>query len=316
MAIKEIPTNFRVYYTAMRAAIKPKYEGTVVKYENLLKEEKALHSEVILRRDDYLKNYKFDFKDYPEILNNEYQDGTFYDHAKGLFLNKKDNYKATSSLYRLYKLARLQKELYTLKHQLHIWEVMLDLKLNQYRDILENYYNEVIKKLIIDGYGYVFGEGIGWTCINRCKIVQGKRKMLDFKATNKNKEKLLAEGKRLWNKEEANYAAKLGLPYYGVDYRVYKDDEYCYEFPLIHNRTNAGEKLRLEITDSHRGVAGKTEEQILEECNYDKAKICELKLNPRNKLYLCLKADNILYLNFIRNEGQQTYHTPKANRKN
>ena len=47
MAIKEIPTNFRVYYTAMRKATKPKYEEGVEKYENLLKEEKALYDEVV-----------------------------------------------------------------------------------------------------------------------------------------------------------------------------------------------------------------------------------------------------------------------------
>ena len=47
MAIKEIPTNFRVYYTAMRKAIRPKYEEGVEQYESLLKEEKALYDEVI-----------------------------------------------------------------------------------------------------------------------------------------------------------------------------------------------------------------------------------------------------------------------------
>lgn len=316
MAIKEIPTNFRVYYTAMRKATKPKYEEGVEKYENLLKEEKALYEEVVKFKKQYLDIYKFNFDDYSEIVDNEYKDGTFYDHAKGLFLNKKDNYKATSSLYRLYKLARLQKDVYKLKKQIHTWEVMLDLSLNQYRDVLENYYNEVVKKLIIDGYGYVFENPIGWICINRCKVIQGARRKLNYKATKENKAKLLAEGKRLWNKDEAEYAAKVGLDYDGVDYRVYIDEEYCYEFPLINCRVNKGEKLRLEINTSHRGIAGKTEEEILKECNYDKAKICELKLNPRNKLYLCLKVDKLLYLNFIRNEGQQTYHTTKAGRKN
>ena len=35
MAIKEIPTNFRVYYISMRDAIRPKYENAVDEYLDL-----------------------------------------------------------------------------------------------------------------------------------------------------------------------------------------------------------------------------------------------------------------------------------------
>ena len=316
MAIKEIPTNFRTYYKTMRNSIKPKYEEAVEKYEKLLIEEKALHSEVLNNIDNYKNVYKVNLNEYSEFINNSYDDGLFYDHAKSIFVNKKNNYKATSALYRLYNLAKQQKEIHTLKHQIDIWEKMLDLTLNEYKDILEVFYNEVHKKLIIDGYGYVFENPIGWMCINRCKVVAGKRKMLDYKATKENKEKLISEGKRLWNKEEANYANQVGVDYKGVDYRVFKDEEYCYEFSLINCRALPGEKVKFKITDSHRAILGKTDDEVLAECNNDLNKICDLRINLRRKLYMCLKADNILYLNFIRNEAQQSAHTPKANRKN
>lgn len=316
MGIKETPTNFRTYYKTMHNSIRPKYEKEVYNYEKLLIEEKALHSEVMGFADNYKKTYGFDFKEYPELINNEYADGVFYDHAKGLFINKKNNYKATSSLYKLYKLAKQQKELYNMKHQIHIWEQMLDLTLDQYKQVLESFYTEVHKKLIIDGVGYVFENPIGWICINRCKIVQGKRKMLDFQATKRNKERLLAEGKRLWNKEEAEYAASIGAEYKGVDYRIYKNEEFCYEIPLINCRVTKGEKLRLEPTARRHYTLGKTDDGMIAECNNDLNKICELPLDIPRKLKLCLKTDNILYLNFIRNEAQQSAHTPKANRKN
>ena len=48
MSIKEIPTNFRVYYKEMCDAIRPKYEKAVDDYEKLLIEEKALFSGVYL----------------------------------------------------------------------------------------------------------------------------------------------------------------------------------------------------------------------------------------------------------------------------
>ena len=193
---------------------------------------------------------------------------------------------------------------------------MLDLSLNQYQEVLQSFYTEVHKKLIIDGVGYVFESPIGWICINRCKIVQGKRRLLDFKATKDNKEKLLAEGKRLWNKDEADYAKVVGADYDGVDYRVFLNKDVCYEMPLINCRLNSGEKYRLTPTFARRHIKGKTNADLIAECNNDINKICELPIDIMLKLKLCLETDNILYLNFIRNEAQQSAHTPKANRKN
>lgn len=316
MAIKEIPTNFRVYYKTMHDSIRPKYEEAVANYEKLLVEEKAIHSELIGLADYYNSVYKFNFSDYPELIDNNYIDGTFYDHAKGLFINKKNNYKATSPLYKLYKVAMKQKELHNLKHQLDIWERMLDLTLDEYKQVLQTFYNEVHKKLIIDGYGYVLENPMGWICINRCKIVKGRRKMLDFQATKANKARLLAEGKRLWNKEEAMYAASVGIEYKGVDYRVYKDNEVCYEIPLINCRVLKGEKIKFEPTARRGYTIGKTDDSMIADCNNDLNKICELPIDIPRKLKLCIKTNDILYLNFIRNEAQQSAHTPKANRKN
>ena len=316
MGIKETPTNFRTYYKTMRDSIRPKYEEAIDKYEKDILEVKALHSELMQFAKEYKSKYKFDFTKYPELMNNTYIDGKFYNDAKGLFINKKDNYTATTSLYKLYNFARKQKNLYELQHQIHILEQMLDITLNQYKDILEAFYNEVHKKLIIDGYGYVLENPMGWICINRCKIVQGRRKMLDFQATKANKARLLAEGKRLWNKEEAMYAASVGIEYKGVDYRVYKDNEVCYEIPLINCRVLKGEKIKFEPTARRRYTIGKTDNSMIADCNYDLNKICELPLDIPRKLKLCIKTNDILYLNFIRNESQQSVKTPKANRKN
>ena len=316
MAIKEIPTNFRVYYKSMKDTIRPKYEKAVDDYEKGLVDEKAFYDDIKLRIQFYKDTYKFDLMSYKEFVDNIYINGEFFDAAKSLFLNKKKNYLATNLAYTIYKLARKQKDLYNIKHQIDIWESMLDLTLDQYQKILQAFYNEVHKKLIIDGYGYVFENPIGWICINRCKIVEGKRKHLDYNATKLNKQKLIAEGKRLWNKEEAEYAKSIGADYNGVDYRVYLNDEVCYEIPLINCRLNTGEKYRLTPTFARRHVKGKTNEQLIAECNNDLNKICELPIDIKLKLNLCLQTDNILYLNFIRNEAQQSAHTPKANRKN
>ena len=314
MGIKETPTNFRTYYKTMRDSIRPKYEKAVEEYDKLSVEETNLYKEVFSKKEIYNVDYKFNLDDYEEFTKNEYIDGTFYNHAKGLFVNKKNNYTATTILYKLYKLAREQKELHEQHHNIINYEQMLDLSLSEYSQILEAFYIEVHKKMILEGYGYVMENPLGWICINRCKI-KTKRKVLDFAATKENKKKLLAEGKRLWNKDEADYARTIGVEYNGVDYRVYLNEDYCYEFALINCRVTKGEKCRFEPCARRKNVKGRTNAQIIADCDNDVNKICELPLDIRRKLYLCLESDNILYLNFIRNEAQQSYHTPKANRE-
>ena len=316
MAIKEIPTNFRVYYKTMRERVKPQYEKAVEEYEALLIEEKALYSEIKSKLDVYKNTYKFDCMEYEEFVNNSYSSGEFYNHAKGLFINKKNNYKTTTVLYNLYKLARKQKELHDNKIQIDQWEQMLGLTLDEYQRVLETFYNEVIRQMIVEGKGYVMEQPLGWICINRCKVIEGKRKLLDFKKTKDKKAQLFAEGKRLWNKEEAEYAQRVGIEYKGEDYRVFKNEEYIYEFALINCHALKEDKVDFNVVLSHRSLIGKTEEDCIKECNGDLNKICSLKAGPSKKLSMCLKANNILYLNFIRNEAQQSIKTPKANRKN
>ena len=314
MGIKEVSVSYRSYFKTMRASVRPKYEEAVALYEKKLLEEKELYNDVKLRLEIYKSTYKINLMDYDEFTENSYKTGIFYDACKTLFINRKKNYIATSPSYTLYKLSRLQKEVYDLKHKIDIYEKMLDVTMEQYRSILEAFYTEVHKHMIINGEGYVFEEPLGWVCINRCKIVKGRNKKLDFKATKENKEKLIAEGKRLWNKEEAEYAASIGADYNGVDYRIYLDAEYVYEFPVIGCRLTR-DSYRFYIPQSSRHSREHTEEEFIELCNKDKEKICELNTDLKYKLKLCLKVDDLLYLNFIRNEAQQSAHTPKANRK-
>ena len=313
MGIKEVSISYRSYFKTMRNSIRPKYEEAISLYEKKLAEEKEFYNAVKSRLEIYKSSYKINLMDYNEFVENSYKTGIFYDTCKTLFINRKKNYVATSPSYTLYKLARLQKELHELKHQIAVWEKMLDLTMEEYRRVLKAFYDEVHKKMIIDGCGYAFEQPLGWVCINRCKVITNRKK-LDFQGTKRNKEKLLAEGKRLWNKEEAEYAASIGADYNGVDYRVYLNAEYVYEFPIIGCRLTR-DSYRFYIPQSSRHSREHTEEEFIELCNKDKEKICELNTDLKYKLKLCLKVDDLLYLNFIRNEAQQSAHTKKTNRK-
>jgi hypothetical protein len=191
---------------------------------------------------------------------------------------------------------------------------MLNLNGKEYNDICRVFYNEVARRLILYGEGYALEGNLGWLCINRCKLVNARPK-LDFAKTKQRKQELLNEGKRLWNKEEKEWCDANGLDYDGVDYRVYKKDEYCYEIPLIECTITNGKSYRFEHTD-YRGapVRGKSNNDLAKECA-TLEDVFKLPLDIKAKLSICELKDKTLYLNFIRNENQKPLIYREANRK-
>ena len=315
MAIKQVPVMVKTYYKTMIESTRKKHSEVSDKYEKLLVEVRALHEDVKSKMDIYESKYNIPFYKYKEYIENKYIDGQFYTDAKSKFISKKTSDEHKHIVYKFYKLARVQKDVHELKAQIDLYDKMLDLSIADYQRIMRIFYNEVHKQMIINGYGYMFENPMGWICINRCKIVPRGRGLIDFQATKKNKERLLSEGKRLWNKKEAEYARSLGLEYNGVDYRVFKNDEYTYEIPLIGCRVKNDGNNKFKTTEERNYLKTHTEQDLLEACNNDPVKVCEFNIDIREKLKLCLKLNDILYLNFIRNEAQQSAHTAKINRK-
>lgn len=316
MGIKETPTNIKVYYYSMKDAITLKHKEAVDTFHSLSNTMSTTYKELTSCIDVYKTNFKVNLNDYPEFVEDVYKDGTFLKVAKGMFINRSNNYKLVSDLYTLYNYAKQQKEKYELGLKIELYERMLQLPLKEYTEILRTYMTEVHKKLILDGYGYAFGENIGWICVNRC-LIKKHRPKLDFTATKKKKEELIAAGKRIYNKEEADWCKRNGLTYNGKDYRVFIDKEYCYEIPLLNCKLPNGTKYKLDIADyRHSSLRGRSNETLIQDCNNDTNKICELQVDLKTKLTMCDLTDKILYTKFIRNEAQQPSTTPKTCRKN
>ena len=314
MGIKETPTNFRVYYSSMKDYYTNEREKTQKLVNELKDEIDSLYVRIDSKSEMYKETFKVNLYHYEEFRNNEYIDGTFLKDTKGLFLNKKDNYKLVSDLFDLYNLANKQKQLSEAKHTISLCDRCLNLSIKQYCNILKTYYNEVHKRMILNGEGYDFGNNVGWICINRCHIDRQKP-MLDYKATKEKRKQLTEQGVRIYNREDKEWCERNGIQYDAVDARVYRNDEYCYEIPLISCRITDGSKFKLEITD-YRGtdLRGMTNQDIIDAANSDVNKICELNLDVKTKLNLCNKIDKTLYLNFIRNENQKPINATKASR--
>lgn len=314
MAIKEVPTNFRVYYKLFIEDNKQKLENTLKQKEDLEESVRIKHINISSWKDIYEKEFDIKLDSYNEFINNRYDTGKFYKVTKGLLINKQNNYELIADLFNLFDLADTQKQLYDCIQRIDFYKKCIKLTLKEYTEILRVYYTEVHKKLVLEGQGYAFSNGIGWICVNRC-LFDKRRPMLDYAATKKREKELKSQGERIYDKEEAEWCARNGLEYNAKDKRVFICNEYCYQIPLIDCRLPGSNNLKLEIGDyRHKNLRGKSNDEIIKMCNGDIKKICELPLDLKTKVTLCDKADKILYTKFIRNENQKPITFGKTNR--
>lgn len=316
--IKEVPVKIKTYYSNLLNSTKEAKTSLLEEKEKL--EEKLIESynEIKSQVEDINKAFKVDLNDYEEFKTNTYIDGKFLRVAKGIFLNKTNDYEATTERFAIYSLAKKQQELYNINKKLDVYNKILNLKFKDYTEILRIYTNKIHEKLILEGYGYSFGNEIGWTCINRCVIDKARRRpRVDWKKTKLREQELLAAGKKIYNKEEADWCEKNGIEYKAEDKRVFQKIEAVYEIPLLGNKIKGGKHLKLEIADYRATeLRGKTNEEIQEECNNDTTKICNIRADLRTKLNMCVNADKLLYTKFIRNENQKPIADTAFNRKN
>ena len=317
MGVKEIPTSFRVYYKSMKDTYTQKRLEAIEKLAKIKEEERLQYILV----DETFKNnpdaYSCDLTKYDEYNENKYKSGKFFRVAKTIFANRHNNFELVVNYFDLFKLAKLQKDIVETQNIIILADKLLELSVFEYLNILKKHYTEVQRRLILEGEGYSFGGTVGWICINRCKINKSRKKIIDFQATKANREKLLAEGKRIYNKEEAEWCKQNNIEYNGVDARVYVNNEYGYEIPLLNCSLPHGANMKF-VTSDYRApnLRGKTNEDLKKECNNDIKKICELDVDIRTKLNMCVSVNKMLYTKFIRNENQESSIAKKAYRKN
>lgn len=315
MAVKEIPINVRQYYKSCKDTNKKKVDELNIVIENLNLRCKEIYNRILNNKQTYIDNCKVNLDDYQEFKENKYINGEFYKVAKGIFINRNNNYTLASDLYDLYLLASKQKDVYQVKKEFEVAKKLSEIKMFDYIKILNTFYTEVHRQLVVEGNGYSFGNNIGWICVNRC-VLRKPKKHIDYKATKEKEKQLKAEGKRIYNKEEADWCKKNGIEYKAEDKRVFQDIEYCYEIPLIGCKLPNAHKLKLDIADyRHKDIRGKSNDVLMKECNGDINKICKLPIDLRSKVTLCDKSNKMLYTKFIRNEDQQPAYRTKAYRK-
>ena len=115
MAIKEIPINTKVYYKLFILNNKQKLEDANKLLEELNDDVDIRHKNILNWINIYINEFNFNPNNYTEFENNKYATGRFYSAAKGLFINKQNDYELVGDLFTLYELASKQKEIYDLQ---------------------------------------------------------------------------------------------------------------------------------------------------------------------------------------------------------
>ena len=127
---------------------------------------------------------------------------------------------------------------------------------------------------------------------------------------------LKAKGIRLYNKEEAEWCKQNNIPYDGVDYKVYKSNDYYYEFKLIDNNRYHSVNVKFIRKDRFpKDFSGKSHEEIAKACK-SVDDIYKLKADIRCKLMILLHYEPMSYLNFVRNAEQNEHNVGAHNSKN
>ena len=251
----------------------------------------------------YVDKFRLPIIDYPEFQQNKYINGFLEDAAKSMYQDNRLSLEDKHLHFRLVSYAVSLRKIVEYEKTIEKADKILALTLNDYRDFLREFYTEVQRQLIVEGNGYRLEGKLGWICYNR--VLNTGKKMVDFQATKQNKERLIAEGKRVYNKEEAEWCKQNDIEYDGVDATVYKQDVAWYELCLIGCHLPNANYVRIKPVD-YRSVETRnyTTEQLYKHCDGDIDKIMRLDVSMKIKLNMCLESDKLLYTKFIRNENQ------------
>jgi hypothetical protein len=138
----------------------------------------------------------------------------------------------SSALYNLFvKYFKVLDKIQESKELLEIIKVRKNLSYIEYKAIVQRYYEGVIQE-VLRGSLYKFGHGIGMFYLERFKSAPREKRrinpdgVIDWVATRKAKEELIANGKIPYRREDELACKRLGKPYNGVKYLVLRNDEY------------------------------------------------------------------------------------------
>lgn len=189
-----------------------------------------------------------------------------------------------------------------------------NITLKEYRIYCKRFFSEVNKQ-VLEGKIFKFNNRVGHLLIERITSIpprdrdgnlMDRKKRVNFQATKEAKDKLIAEGKRPYNKYEALECEMLKKEYDGVPYVVYLDDATFTKIVLVDSQFKNRTLMRF-IPVSLR--MKEKYEVLMERYKTVREVINAEELDTACKLSLIRRIDESYTIKYIRNdEGRSLYH--------
>lgn len=282
--------------------------------ENYRKLEQAINESILLlynqikeNKDKILETFNINVEQYEsEYIN------MIYNETECLYLDVVNKLKTTteqdkSLLILLVKYCVKLKEEYKNKIKIIVEEKKTKLKFTEYKKLVTEYFLKV-HKFVLEGYGYKFSNGIGTYIINYYKIDNPTKNAIDFAETNKRKKELLSKGYKLYDDREATWYKERNIPYDGVEYRVYLDKKFYYDFTFINSKVFHKKELDYQRTEYvHAKLRGMSYQDMADKFCNNVEDIINLNVDIKYKLNILLYKYPDKYLNFVRNAEATKY---------
>lgn len=312
-----IDVDVRTFYINYIASAKKDAE----EYRRLREEAKKIKEEFYKSADEYkniiLEAYNIDVTKYDlEWNQKKYNDGEgLYNKCIRYLSNISNDDYNKRYILQVIKYCNALRNEHKFTRLTQISYKRSNFSYKEYRDIVRTFFVKV-HKCLLEGNGYEFGYGIGTILINRWNMYKTPRKMLDYIATNKRKKELLEKGVKLYDKLEAAWYKQHGIPYDGVDYRVYTSSTHYYEIKLFYSTIFKGSVIYEHSEYISKNLRGNTFKEMGDKyckCIND---IYNLGVDLKVKLNILLYLYPNKYLNFIRNAEQDKYQFRPRDCKN
>ena len=192
------------------------------KLERILAAKENCYDWLFARREEINNLYNINLDDYQiEFVEKQYNPIKALE-TKVLKLLRYPKDEDRQYIIQLAKWCSILKNEKELQHKLEVSRVKTNLTYKEFQAYLLKYYCKV-HKVLLQGDAYKFGKGLGTIFLKTIDLSDDKGRRVDFGKTNANRKKLLAEGKTLYNKKEAERCEIQGTEYNGVPYVVYQD---------------------------------------------------------------------------------------------
>lgn len=270
----------------------------IIKYQNKLNEQESYKTQ----RFNLITTYKNEYENLFKINIDDEQEAV--ERAERLIPTEIDTHRRYL-LSLIVQYGTILKKINEYHTMLRLAFTRKELPFKKYSELVNKYYCKV-HKFVLNGFGYKYDYGIGILCIWRVRVDSNKRnrKRIDFKATNARKRELLALGKKLYDKDEAEICAKKGIPYDGVDYRIYLNRTHIYLIDIFYSKLFTHRKHIFKHTEYiNSKVKGMSYTEMADACN-NIDEISNFPVDLRYKLNMTLHKDPSKYICYIRNDDE------------